>query len=236
MAENTADAEAVTLDDSVGGATNVAEIEPSSAEEGARADELERRVQTEANAQFKRLKDEARAIFGLTRGRPGVRTAEEMASLLEEAGDEIGNGRFLVRCLGAERYLEPSVVAVLITLRQNLMAEISHATAADVMRIDAAVMGYYNVIRTQRWIGDLSLVVERELFGQEPLNEIHGPQVGERLEEQLRRLAEVLLPLQERAARMMLRGLDAIPSRSNARRGTSTKRRCGKRLAAPPVT
>ena len=220
------DAEVVDLVDA-----EVEELPPIDPEEEARAEEFERRVRLRRSSSFKRLKDEARAIYGLTRGRPGVHTPEKWASLLEEAGDEIGNGRFLVRCLGAERYLEPATVAVLINLRPNLLAEITHATAADVMKIDAAVIAYYT-FRTQRWIGDLSLVVERELFGQEPLNLIHGPRVGERLEGQLRRLAEVLLPLQERAARMMLRGLDAIPSRSNARRGTSTKRRCGKRLAA----
>ncbi len=72
------------------------------------------------------------------------------------------------------------------------------------------MISYYNLLRTQRWIGNLSLVVERELFGQEPLNEIHGDKVGDRLEEQLRRLAEVLLPLQDRAGRMMTRSLEFL--------------------------
>ena len=203
----------------------VEELPPSDPEAEARAEEFERCIRADAEAKFKRLKDDAREIFGTVRGVPGVRTPEKWAALLEKAGDDIGNGRFIVRCLGAERYLDPEVVAVLITLRQNLMAEVSHATAADVMRIDAAIIGYYNMLRTQRWIGDLSLVVERELFGQAPLNEIHGPEVGERLEEQLRRLAEVMMPLQERAARMMMRSLETIPVRSNARGRASAKRR-----------
>jgi len=53
------------------------------------------------------------------------------------------------------------------------------------MTIDAAIISYYNMVRTQRLVGDLSLVVERDLFGQEPLNQFHGPTVGNRLEEQL---------------------------------------------------
>jgi hypothetical protein len=118
-----------------------------------------------------------------------------------------------LRFLGAERYLEPAVVAVLVTLRQNLMAELPRVTAADVMMIDAAIIGYYNMLRTQRWIGDLSIVVERELFGEEPLNFYHGDKVGDRLEQQLRRLAEVMLPLQERAARIMMRSLEGLRSR-----------------------
>ena len=59
----------------------------------------------------------------------------------------IGNGRFLVRQFGAERYLEPETVAVLITLRQALIADLPHATAANIMVIDAAVTAYYNLLR-----------------------------------------------------------------------------------------
>ncbi len=200
--------------------------------EEARAEEFERGVQAEAKEQFKRLKDEAQAIYGLTRGRVGARTPQEWAALLEKAGDEIGNGQFLVRWLGAERYLEPGIVAVLVTLRQNLMAELKRVTAVDVMTIDTAIVGYYNFLRAQRWIGDLSLVVERELFGEEPLNVYHGDRIGDKLKEQLGHLAEVLLPLQDRAARMMQRSLEALRSAPRAGARGSKVRRQKKRLLA----
>jgi len=119
------------------------------------------------------------------------------------------------------------------SLRQNLIADLANATAADVMMIDAAIIGYYNMLRTQRWIGNLSLTVERELFGEEPLNKIHGESVGNRLEEQLGRLAEVMLPLQERASRMMIRSLEALRSRPRARskrRATASKFNKDKRI------
>jgi hypothetical protein len=79
------------------------------------------------------------------------------------------------------------------------------------------VIAYYNMLRAQGWIGNLSLVVERELFGQEPLNAIHGAMVGDALEEKLRRLAEIIVPLQERSTRMMLRSLEALHSRPRRR-------------------
>ena len=170
----------------------------------------ERRVRVEMDQQFRRLKDESRAIFGLVKGRPGVRSPQVWADLLEKAGDEIGSGKFLTRQLGAENYLAPEITAVLITLRQNLIAELGQPSTAKIMQIDAAIVAYFNLLRTQGWIGNLALVVERQLFGQEPLNEIHGPQVGDRLEEQLRRLAEIMMPLQDRAHRMMMRSLSAI--------------------------
>lgn len=174
------------------------------------ADAYEQRIRQEAHFQFKRLKDDANAIYGAVKGMPGVRNTKKWVEILEKAGDEIGNGRFLVRYLGAERYLEPETVAVLITFRQSLIADLPKARAADIMMIDAAVVAYYNMLRVQGWIGNLSLVVERELFGQDPLSEIHGETVGRRLEEQVRRLAEVMLPLQEKAHKMMARSLSAV--------------------------
>ncbi len=176
----------------------------------ARAAAHEARIGKEMDIQFVRLKDESQAIFGLVKGRPGVRSPKKWAELLEKAGDEIGNGRFIVRCLGAERFLDYETVAVLLSFRQNLISNLKSASAANIMMIDTAVISYYNYIRVQGWVGNLSLVFEREHFGQEPLNEIHGPQVGDGLEEQLRRLAEVMMPLQDRAHRMMMRSLLAI--------------------------
>jgi hypothetical protein len=64
---------------------------------------------------------------------------------------------------------------------------------------------------------NLCLVVEAELFGQEPLNRYHGATVGKKLEEQLRKLEEHLLLL-ERCQRMMARSLSHL----EARRGKAT--------------
>jgi hypothetical protein len=39
---------------------------------------------------------------------------------------------------------------------------------------------------------------------------VHGPTVGAQVREDLRRLAEVMLPLQDRAHKMMLRSMDRL--------------------------
>ncbi len=181
----------------------------------ARAQAHEDRIAARQKAQFQRLKDEAQTLYGVVDGVPGVRSPREWEKLLDRAGDEIGNGRFIVRCLGAERYLDALTVAVLITLRRSLIEEVGQPSTADVMRIDAAVLGYYNMLRVQAWIGNLSLVVERELFGQAPLNELHGLDAGKRLTEHLSRLAETMLPLLDRSSRMMLKALDGIRRSGN---------------------
>ena len=42
------------------------------------------------------------------------------------------------------------------------------------MLADMAVLAYRNLLRIQGWIGSLCLVMERELFGQEPVSEANG--------------------------------------------------------------
>lgn len=76
------------------------------------------------------------------------------------------------------------------------------------------MVAYYNFLRIQGWIGNLALVFERELFGQTPLNEVHGPTAGDRLRDDLERLSEVMLPLQDRVHRMMIRSLEHLTQRT----------------------
>jgi hypothetical protein len=80
------------------------------------------------------------------------------------------------------------------------------------MRADIAIIAYRNLLRVQGWIGSLCLTVERELFGQAPLNEIHGATVGKELEKQLRQLEENILLL-ERCHRMMARSFAHLEAR-----------------------
>ena len=63
------------------------------------------------------------------------------------------------------------------------------------------------MLRVQGWIGSLCLVIERELFGQAPLNELHGHTVGKQLTNEIARLEEVLMPLLERCYRIMTRSI-----------------------------
>jgi hypothetical protein len=65
---------------------------------------------------------------------------------------------------------------------------------------DSAVIAYYNLLRLQGWIGSLCLTVERALFGQALLGEIHGPTLGNRLAEEIARLEDVLMALRGEAA------------------------------------
>ena len=73
-----------------------------------------------------------------------------------------------------------------------------------------AVLAYSNALRVQSWVGNVALLIERELFGRESLQAVYGDHAGKTFEDRLKRLGEQLLPLQDRASRMMARNLKAL--------------------------
>jgi hypothetical protein len=190
----------------------------------ARKDEIDRgqayekQRLAELNAQYQELRDQARAHLAAVKGRCGVRGEEDWERIFVEANAKYASGRFLIERLGAERFLEPELMATLTQLRKDLLTGIENPTAVDTMMVDVAIIAYRNLLRVQGWIGDLSLVVECHLFGQEPLSAIHGSTVAKELETNLRRLEEHILLL-ERCHRMMTRSFAHL----EARRGRSAK-------------
>ena len=136
------------------------------------AEAHEKRVATELNAQFEELRDQSQALIAAVKGRRGIQSAERWQAVFQKAKIDYENGRFLLEQLGAERFLEPELMATLAQLRRELLAGIENPTGADTMMADSAIIAYRNMLRVQAWIGSLCLTVERELFGQAPLNEL----------------------------------------------------------------
>lgn len=183
-------------------------------------DDLETRLQ-KARAEDQRLYThllwDARAVMRAMEGWGGsdLQTEAGWRKACEEAHQSYHSGRFLIERLGAERFLEPQLMAVLWQLRQTLVEEYGTEAPTATMLIDLAVMTYYNALRVQAWIGDLALHIEHEFFGQEgptaKLRQKWGYQVeGLVVEEGLQRLSEQLMPLFERANRQLIRNLQAL--------------------------
>jgi len=86
-----------------------------------------------------------------------VRSEEDWMRVFEESREKYESGGFLLARLGAERFLDPKLIATLLSLRQRLIAEWGRTTAADTMLVDLAVLHYYHAIRVQGWIGDLAI-------------------------------------------------------------------------------
>ena len=144
-----------------------------------------------------------------------IRSVEEWQAVCDDARRRYQSGRFLLERLGAERFLDPQLMATLWQLRQGLLEEHGTASPALTMVIDLAVMSYYNALRVQGWIGDLALTIEQELFGEGSptvkLRQQYGAHFdGFAVEEALQRLREQLLPLFERANRQLLQNLQAL--------------------------
>ena len=147
---------------------------PVTTQEVESGEDFERRIQEENNAQFQTLRDHAQALIAAVKGSRTIHRPEDWDAIFQKAKVEYTSGRFIIEQLGAERFLEPKLMATLAQLRQELFTGIETPTAADKMVADSAILAYRNMLRVQGWIGNLCLVVERELFGQAPLNELHG--------------------------------------------------------------
>lgn len=129
-------------------------------------------------------------------------------------------GKFLIERLGADRQLDLELVATLTQLRQQLILGIESPTTADHMLADSAILAYRNLLRVQGWIGSTAFVVQRELFGQEPLESTHGYGEAMIIEKRVEQLEQVLMPLLDRAQRMMIRSLDRLEARRSVKNGS----------------
>jgi hypothetical protein len=161
---------------------------------------------------------DARAAWRAMDGWSTVRSREEWERTAQQAREDYDRGTFLLERLGAERYLDPPLMAVLLGLRRRLIEEHDARTAAELMLIDSAVLAYYHQLRINGWIGDLSLWLEHEFFGIQgltaKLKDRYGYAAQEirglRAEDLVGQLVERLLPLLDRSNRMLLRNLKML--------------------------
>ena len=165
-----------------------------------------------------RLQHDARAVFRALDGWSGIGTLEEWQAAVRQADEDYGNGHFLIDRLGAERYLDPTLMAVLLAMRRRLIDEQGARGAAELMLIDAALLSYYHTIRINGWIGNFASILEAEFFQKESLTAKLQDRYGRgtdrvrglRVEEIVERIAEQLIPLLDRSNRMMIRNLRSL--------------------------
>src|SRR5919204_5842284 len=166
----------------------------------------------------KQLLGDARASWRAMDGWGTVRDRAEWERTAEQARADYDRGKFLIERLGAQRYLDPPLMAVLLGLRRRLVAEHGATTAAELMLIDSAMLAYYHQLRVNGWIGDLAIWLEREFFRMEGLTAKlkdrygYGAESirGLTAEDLVERLVERLMPLLDRSNRMLIRNLRAL--------------------------
>ena len=91
-------------------------------------------------------------------------TLEEWQEVCATSRKEYDTGKFLIDQLGAERYLDPKLMATLWYLRKTLVADTQATTAAECMLIDLTVLSYYNTLRIQGWVSLVSVFTRGRFF------------------------------------------------------------------------
>lgn len=168
------------------------------------------KVQAEHDDQYLALRRRAQGLFAALKGRTGIRTPEEMEEITEKTWVKYDSGAFLVERLGTSRFLDPELICVLIRLRNELLAEVDIPTAADRMNIDMAVLAYRNSLRIQSLINSSLMETERQLFGQNSLQDVLGQVEAAEVSRILAEIEQKLIPLLEKSNKMMIRALDRL--------------------------
>jgi hypothetical protein len=172
------------------------------------------RQRTDAN--YLALRRQARASFAAMAGWERVESEAAWLDLCDTAVEEYRSGRFLVERIGAERLLDPGLMATLWMLRQELLRGLGAHSAHEYMLVDMALLSYHHLLRFNGWIGNVALLIEHEFFAQESPSTTHrrrygrDPAIGRealQVEDYVQRVGEQLLPLMDRAQRMFIRAL-----------------------------
>jgi hypothetical protein len=71
--------------------------------------------------------------------------------------------------LGADRLLDPATTGMLLAIRRGFIEETNAASTGEFVLIDMAVIAFANAMRVQSMIGNTSLILEAEMFGQPTL-------------------------------------------------------------------
>jgi hypothetical protein len=86
-------------------------VPPRQKDPDAAAEAYLTRREAELNAQHQELRDQARATLAAVKGHGRVQSEQDWQRVCSQAKINYESGRFLIEKLGAERYLEPELMA-----------------------------------------------------------------------------------------------------------------------------
>jgi len=173
------------------------------------------RKQDEEQQRYETMRDNARESYRAMEGWQSVKSKDDWLQICDQARTSYYSGRFLLDRLGAERHLDPELMAVIWNLRQGIIAQYEPVTLQEMMLIDLGIISYYHALRINGWIGNFATLIEHEFFGQAGLTTVKRLRKGQyyeelRVDEYLTRISEEMLPLFDRANRMLIRNLKTI--------------------------
>jgi hypothetical protein len=83
--------------------------------------------------------------------------------------DDYRSGKALMDHIGAAGLLDPATTGMLLAIRRGLIEETGAMTITDMVLVDMAVLAFANAMRIQSRVGNTSLLIEAEMFGQPSL-------------------------------------------------------------------
>ena len=95
--------------------------------------------------------------------------SDEWEDIVNRSLDDYRSSRSLMDHLGADRLIDPPLTGMLLAIRRGLIEEVNAASMGDYVLIDTAVIAFANAMRVQSIIGNTSLIIESEMFGQPTL-------------------------------------------------------------------
>ena len=181
------------------------------------------------------LLSDAQSCARSMRNSPLFGKPDEWDNIVNRSLDDYRSGRSLMDHLGADRLIDPPLTGMLLAIRRGLIEEMNAVSIADYVLADMVVIAFANAMRVQSIIGNTSIIIEGEMFGQPTLRAKWKTQYGARpedirglaVEDYVALLSERLLPVARQfrwpAMRSTISGVSGKCRRSRLsvrRRGT----------------
>lgn len=193
---------------------------PSTADVALTAEEVQARYEewwAARKAKGLALQRNSRRLWAAMEGWGAVQTQEDWERIQAEAAEDWVSGRALIEMLGSERYLAPERAALLLHLWRHFLAAYEVDGPAEFLMVAMALVAFNQLTRVNELVGNLENRLEDEFFATEGLREQHERRYGRgtrtgalAVEERVRQLGQDLLPLLDRANRMVIRNLKML--------------------------
>lgn len=136
----------------------------------------------------------------------------QMKERMREAAARFEDGRFFLDRTGGTTGLDPEMSAVLVHLRKELLKQIEKPTVQDILAVDIAVSAYREYLRFTSRLENMTLTLEREIFMEEGLAELHGPEKADRIFQRIALVETKVNKAIDQVVARMFKALDRLPS------------------------
>jgi hypothetical protein len=174
-------------------------------------------LQEHQESVYEQLLLDAQACARAMRPSPSLDGPAAWQDIVSSSLDDHRSGHSLMHHLGAARLLDPATTGMLLAIRRGLIEENNATSMVEYVLIDMAIVAFANAMRLQSIVGNTSLVIEGEMFGQPALRAKWGKTAGGRseiqglaIDEHVAKLRDTIMPLVASLHRMGRESVEAL--------------------------